>query len=517
MSSRTRYFRSYRPYSSGGRRARNQQRAADQQRDSTTIVISANYAFDCGQNMYQVDKINNKWYDTGCAAINLYDILRKSDYFNQFSELYDQFKLDNAKAKIIATNWATSKEESGTEKINEILKSRSYIIVTAWDRTGLSANQIVKNPEWQANPNIQEPDKRVFYCTIGKSITDYGSAKTKHLGPGNAYEIVRQIYPENSYEKSQFISTKLLSLQQVRSSNNGFEYNCYYRRLMPTDEDPNNTELVAMNFDERSPCNLLSNPACPYKPTLLVNVIGGPNPAVVKVNETDEQGYVIVNEIGVNKIKPVTFDIEFELVVTFRGLRYNRNIEYVAPERDLSKEKTYQGNGIEEDIDCIIKKIKTTETRFGNDRIIPMPYNFASYETFAPINIPKKTRYVVYLNRDDNSNRYGIHLVNCGSGRYTINLGVNEMFLLDYIDDEAVIEDDVVHGNNYINITFYADKEGPNNTELLNQVVFGKSYENNVPPPDKATNNNPNDQIIGTFPTKYAFFHTDDMEEETNP
>ena len=223
MSSRTRYYNRYTPYrSSVATRARRQQRAADQQRDSTTVVINSNYSFDCGQTMNQIymDRGDEGWYDTGCAAINIYDILRKSDYFNDFSKLYDQFKVDNIRARIIATNWATSKEESSTEKINEIIKARSYVIVTAWDRSGVSLDDIVRDPEWNNN----DPTKKKFQVTIGKKIESYSSAKTKHLGPGNSYEITRYLYPSTLVEKSQFVSTSDLRQQYIRDNSEYFEY-----------------------------------------------------------------------------------------------------------------------------------------------------------------------------------------------------------------------------------------------------------------------------------------------------
>ena len=108
-----RYRKRYRPYRSSLRkRARGNQRAANQQRDSTNVIVNTNYSFACGQTMDDPFGNNNMddFVDSGCAAINIYDVLRKSDYFNQFSTLYDQFKVDNIRAKIVATNWVTSKD-----------------------------------------------------------------------------------------------------------------------------------------------------------------------------------------------------------------------------------------------------------------------------------------------------------------------------------------------------------------------------------------------------------------------
>ena len=368
MSSRTRYYNRYVPYRSGvAQRARRQQRAADQQRDSTTVVINSNISFDCGQTMAQIymDRGDDGWYDTGCAAINVYDVLRKSDYFIDFSRLYDQFKIDNIRARIIATNWATSRDESSTEKINEIIKSRSYIIVTAWDRSGVSKSDIVLDPEWDSD----DITKKKMYVTIGKKIDSYSSAKTKHLGPGNAYEIVRQLYPENNFEKSMYLSTNSLKKQQYRTNTNNFAYNCFYKKMVSQNVNDNGYVYEATIFDESNPCNIICDPAVNFKPTLLVNVIAGPNPMVTDIKEKDPEGFDTITSIGINKIKPVTFDVEFEIAVTFRGLRYNRSIDdnyrFVNPVIKPLYETYYENNR-----DIIVGNFDISEIEVSDSKYI---------------------------------------------------------------------------------------------------------------------------------------------------
>ena len=422
MSSRTRYYNRYRPYRSGiTRRASRQQRAADQQRDATNIVINTNYSFDCGQTMNQIymDAGDDGWFDTGCAAINIYDILRKSDYFSEFSKMYDQFRVNNIRAKIIATNWATSKEESNTEEINEIIKARSYIIVTAWDRSGLSKEQVEIRKDW--NDNIIN---HKFYTKLGKSITTYSSAKTKHLGPGNAYEIVRQLYPENLYEKSQFISTALLKGQYIRTNNDNFAYNCFYKRVVPvTQQNPNGYVYTAYDFDPKYPCNLIADPSCPFKPTLLVDVISGPNPYVTNIKEKDPEGFDTVLTKGINKIKPVTFDVEFDIDVTFRGLRYNRIVDsevtYIPPVNPL-----YNKPFTREEGDFVIKRITVSDSKYNNIMVNTLPYGFNGTITKNELPNDKQSRYIVYLVPQDtvyiDNRRYdqgSIRVINYGSAK----------------------------------------------------------------------------------------------------
>lgn len=141
----------YRPYrSTFSSRSKGKSNAATNQRDSTTVVINTNTSFSCGQTFYNTDPdvednlrlvdpenqlyeiVNNmtslkdKWIDSGCCAINIYDILRKSDMYGVYSSMYDQFKIDNIKAKIIATNWVNSSREKVDEQLSEYVGGKSY-------------------------------------------------------------------------------------------------------------------------------------------------------------------------------------------------------------------------------------------------------------------------------------------------------------------------------------------------------------------------------------------------------
>lgn len=381
----------FRPYrSSISFRSRGKSKAANNQRDTTTVVIKTNCSFACGQTYYNIDpyvsgdvrlvdpvqniyeiiedkaEIKSNWIDSGCCAINIYDILRKSEMYNVYSAMYDQFKIDNVRAKIIATNWVNNSKEKVDDSLSEYVGGKSYIIVTAWDRNGLNEDQIRYNIlpgsyEWnhpQGNyitlidgrnyPTYDNAKKRRIWTTIGKKILSYSSAMTKHLGPGNAYEIVRQLYPQTIIEKDQYLSCKSLIPQYVRVTDGGYPY-LLWRNVVPNNienisERPIQSYNPAINnsytlnyeiekptpevfeWDSKNPCNLLQDPAVPFKPTLLVNVVSGPEPQVVAVENNDIDGFNSIYEIGINKIQPVTFDIEFSITVTFRGTRYNKYI-----------------------------------------------------------------------------------------------------------------------------------------------------------------------------------------------
>lgn len=492
MSSRTRYYNRYRPYRAGiAQRARRKQRTADQQRDTTDVVINVDYAFDCGQTMNQIylDRGDDGWFDTGCAAINIYDILRKSTYFSDFSKMYDQFKINNIKARIIATNWATSREESNTDEINEIIKSRSYIIVTAWDRSGLSKDQVELRADW--NDSITN---HKFYTKIGKGITTYSSAKTKHLGPGNAYEIIRQLYPENLYEKSQFISTALLKGQYNKTNTDNFAYNCYYKKVVPVDDaHPQGFVYEAYDFDSKYPCNILSDPACPFKPTLLVNVIAGPNPYVTNIREKDEQGFDTILTKGLNKIKPVTFEVDFDIEVTFRGLRYNRIVNedittYVPPIAPLYP------HTIIRDGNWVIRNISISDSKYNNLEINEIPFNFGG--TIAKNELPndKQSRYVVYLKLNDDilmdgvfyHNIHSIRVLNYGANKFRkVFNPLNEIYLGEFLADPYDNNKPLI---DYLNVRMvynktHDDQDPPQPYPVpIATICYQASYPMNVAP-----------------------------------
>ena len=309
---RSSYFR---PYTTSSSRARGNQRAADQQRDTAEVVLNHEIQVSCGQTMnfisnpeYEEDIIDAEeyigWKDTGCAAINMYEVLRQSEFFSSYANMYDQVRIDAITAKITALSWVTGTGGETENTVSEYLTPKSLTVVTAWDRSGVGANEIKKSTV-DGNP--------VFYCTISKNITSYSSAKIKHLGPGSNYEITRYLYPSSLLEKGQFVNTTDLVRQYIRDNTGDYTY-----REFKWTKDVNGRRVgEKFVIDSKMPTNLMSNPGLPFKPTLLINVVAGPDPSVVTYND---------EEIGVNKLKPTTFNIEFNINVTFRGLRYNKII-----------------------------------------------------------------------------------------------------------------------------------------------------------------------------------------------
>lgn len=311
-------YRTFRmmPYSSRYYRARRQMRAANEQRDTTEVVLNSSIDISCGQTFgfitnerYSEDVSNLEqdfWKDTGCAALNIYDVLRQSEFYDSYASMYDQVRIDSITAHITALSWVNSNNTVEiTNAVSEYLSPKSLTVITAWDRSGLDEEQIERGT---VNGNS------VFYCVIGKDISTYSSAKKKHLGPGNSYEITRYLYPTSQIEKNQFVSTSDLRPQYNRDNNNDYPY----REFKWSKDTTGNRIAKKYITDTKFPTNIVSNPAVPFKPTLLINVLAGPDPTTVVYND---------EEIGVNKLKPTTFNIEFDIAVTFRGLRYSKVLE----------------------------------------------------------------------------------------------------------------------------------------------------------------------------------------------
>ena len=196
-----------------------------------------------------------------------------------------------------------------------------------------------EDDEWVVERHERFKEVKDAFCVIGSDITTYSSAMTKSLGPGNAYQIVRQLYPSSIMEKSQYVNTNDLKVQGIHYGSENKYVTTEWRNVRKTAhlrmgmEDDAPTEDVQYiepePYDIKSsyPTNLLNDPSIKFKPVLLINVLGSSNegPIVIDRNILNNEEDAVVN-IGINKIKPVTFNIEFEICVTFRGLRYVKQI-----------------------------------------------------------------------------------------------------------------------------------------------------------------------------------------------
>lgn len=306
-------------------------KAAKQQADQSTFTINIPSTLGCFLHG-DVLGANGRIITKGVYAMNIYDQLRKSDFFNSYASMYDEFKIDRVKVKLLPTEFtytATSGTAGGYKNIT---------VYTAWDRTGLNKDQVVlytRNVTKESNVIGTSDAGNIdgLYVTIGKDITTYSSAESRVINPGTNTSIVRWLNPKTMQEKSQWIGTGQLEQWYTEYVvNSGETLEGRYIGI-PTGFEPQATSVApqvtfdgdidvgatnvrtddaitgpadvqfstyfnkisAMNSD--NPCFLVENGGIRFKPTLLVG---------------------IYPESASNICK---FNVETEVVCTFRGLR----------------------------------------------------------------------------------------------------------------------------------------------------------------------------------------------------
>jgi hypothetical protein len=319
-----RYYRS-----SAVRRASGNMRAAKQQADQSTFtinipstIIAANYP---SANPFDPSKTVNY----GVYPLNIFEQLRKSEFYQSYAGMYDEFKVDRIKIKLLPTEftYTASAGQNGNDG-----RYRNVTVYTAWDRTGLSKDQLVLIASHlnedsteigvvTTNQGVTTDDGDGLFCIVGNDITTYSSAESRVINPGTNTSIVRWLNPKTIDEKGQWVSTGALK-QWYKGYREGKFYGIPTGKkgdflltnygdveigaeVLP--EDPlieNDTAIarsalrVVSSANKDNPCYLLEDTGIKFKPTLLVGIY----PQSTATNTC-------------------TFNVETEVVCTFRGLR----------------------------------------------------------------------------------------------------------------------------------------------------------------------------------------------------
>lgn len=339
----TRYYRyrngryySRRRYNSTISRARGNMRAAKQQADQATFTINiptqiSTFCYE--DNVAGIDAVY------GVRAVNIYDLLRKSEFYKSYANMYDEFKIDNIKVKLLPTEFKFTVTTGGQNNSGGTYKS--VTIYTAWDRTGLNDNQlslitttgnygddeIIDGPwagtkeKYIIGNRVSGSDEDGLYCIIGDDITTYSSAESRQINPNTNVSIVRWLRPKTIAEKSQWLSTSSLK-EWYRSYDD--DDGCYCQIPVwnikgaadPTVLTPEIQQQIGAGgtkspiltndspANSNNPCYLLEDPGIKFKPTLIVGVYP----------KAEDQGDINI----------VKFNLEAEVVCTFRGLRKSK-------------------------------------------------------------------------------------------------------------------------------------------------------------------------------------------------
>lgn len=292
---RRRYYR--RGYgSSSSRRAYGNMKAARQQADNATFTI--NVPTKLSTFMKSGVSINGVNYTTGVRPISVYDLIRRNEFFQNYANMYDEFKLDKIKIKLLPTSFTISSNNN----------YRNLTVYTAWDRTGLNQQQLV----WQTD--FANAANNKLYCVVGEDITTYSSAESRTVNPNTNTSITRWLNPKTITERAQWLSTGLLKNWYDQYD----ETNGCFTNIPFGDADDQTLASIATSANQagvasiikhspavqNNPCFLVEDPAITFKPTLLVGVF--PAVETAKFNDTPNT---------------INFNVESEIVVTFRGLR----------------------------------------------------------------------------------------------------------------------------------------------------------------------------------------------------
>lgn len=330
---RNRYFkRSSMRYKSWGN-----MKAAKQQADQSTFTINIPSQISAFCNKLGANGLfpDNTDIVYGVYAMNMYDQLRKSEFFQNYANMYDEFKIDRIKVKLLPTQWATNLDGQRFYK--------NLTVYTAWDRSGLNQGQIGINI---SNPNQIDRNGANDYLlgndnggglavTIGLDITSYSSAESRVVNPNTNTSIVRWLNPKTVQEKGQWLSTGLLKeWYQDYDSNTGV-----YKKIPVTNKSGSFEEDMFSAFNQvidvngqvgaiggileqytsplssDNPCSLVEDNGIRFKPTLLIGIY----PEDQNVINIGTEGSPI--NVPANKI---SFNTETEIVCSFRGLRKSK-------------------------------------------------------------------------------------------------------------------------------------------------------------------------------------------------
>ncbi|ORX78300.1 hypothetical protein BCR32DRAFT_247261 [Anaeromyces robustus] len=257
---RKRYYRG-KNVNRGGqlvKRARGNVRAAKKANDSTQFTVNFTYPF-----VLSGTTVLN--YHAGVVPLNVWDLLSRAPNFQNFRAMYDQCRIDYVKVKLQVTN--------STLQTNNA--SQTYDIYTAWDRTGVSYQDIY--------PHTNEGKIDGIYCIINDAIQNYSGVSKMQL---NVFQKWRQ--------------------------NKNFE-------LKTTDD-------LKLYLNSNNPGMFVENNKYPFKPTLLVGAF---------TTGINSQGKAVSNVPLTNNTK-IVMTAEFSVGMTFRALKGTPAIsDFIAKNRTL--------------------------------------------------------------------------------------------------------------------------------------------------------------------------------------
>ena len=292
MYNKRKYYSGYKyPSKKSGslkRRTSAQFRSAKKGNDSFQFVVNSNIVF-------------SAFYDNttrrGVAAIPMWEVLARNTNFNHFKSMYDQVRIDGCRVKLNVTDADTT--------INTISQVKNVNIYVAWDRTGLSTNQV----EFYKTDNkgnaqligLDEYDNEnvIYYATvIGVNIVNCTGTDKSILNSFQKWTKYTSCYPNLLNEKAQYVSTSMFNIYSASTN--------WRDGLVTASSSSHNT--VNDLLSSGNPCVPFESTSCRFKPTLLVGVFS---------NEISSVG----NITQYGNTRPVVFNAEVTISVTFKDMK----------------------------------------------------------------------------------------------------------------------------------------------------------------------------------------------------
>ena len=295
-------WNTYKKSSSVVSRAWRSIREANKSNSALDFAFKINYAFSV---MYSGE---GEGGNRGVAVINIYDVLQKSENFQNMAKSWDQVKINGVTVKLNITDGSTTFSDANSFK--------TVNICTGWDRTGITpgtdANfennetssgdppvvtyDIIDRDDWDDNAATH------FSNTIGKRITEGYGAKKGLLNQYQRFNRYESLFPETLDEKCCYVSCG-----NINDYVSGYNNETGRARI----SGDYSAMSVMAQLSSPNPAIPFENPGIKWKPTLLV---GAFRTTVGQAGEITQYGAV----------SPIIFNGEFTIPVTFKGQKGDR-------------------------------------------------------------------------------------------------------------------------------------------------------------------------------------------------
>lgn len=215
---------------------------------------------------FKVNYVFTAFYDSnserGVAAINTYDVLFRSENFQNMMKNWDQVKLNGVTCRLNVTDALVS--------LGEVANVKSINVITGWDKTGLSVNDVEFYDNLNiANGNLIDKDDfdstsaKAYLNKVGPRVGQGYGAKKGLLNSYQRFSRYESCWPSTIEEKGCYIPTSTFS-----NYSGDIDSNTGVTEISGEYSDQNvNTQLAQPN-----PCIPFENNSIKWKPTLLVGV-----------------------------------------------------------------------------------------------------------------------------------------------------------------------------------------------------------------------------------------------------